>query len=206
MKVKNPTRLSGTVEVVSVITEEPSSDSYSLICAHYDTVFNSVGAHDNASGAAVLLKLAEELKNIPCRFAFFDGEEINKVGSQAFVENEKARNNLNKISFVLEIDAVGIGNEIGLLCSKNLFKKLQKCFKRTPEGVKVSVSRQSKIGFSDVWPFMKEGIPVIRMLTRGDTSRNIMHTEEDTPDKINIEILSAAFNVAQRIIKYMGRS
>jgi len=203
VKVKNPTKLSGSVEVISIVTEEPTVESYPLICAHYDTVFDSPGAHDNASGVAVALKLAEELKNIPCRFAFFDGEEVNKAGSQAFVENEKAKGDLNKISFVLEIDAVGIGNEVGLLCSKRLFKKLQKCFKGTPEGYKVSISRQSKIGFSDVWPFMKEGILVIRMLTRGGISRDIMHTEKDTLDKISVETLTDAFNVARRILEVL---
>lgn len=208
-RVKNPTKLEGNVDVVSVVTEAPPRP-HAFICTHYDTVLNSVGAHDNASGVAVVLRLAHTLasSDVACRFAFFDGEEVNKVGSQRFVIEEKRKQTFENISFVLEIDAVGIGNEIALLCSKNLYKRLQKLqghlHKILLGEFKISISRQSKIGFSDVWPFMKEGLPVIRMLTRGDNGRNIIHTDEDTPDKIKTETLSAAFNIAYTIVAKFG--
>jgi hypothetical protein len=209
-RVINPTIMAGNVDVISIVTEEPSVKPYILICAHYDTVFGSEGAHDNGSGAAVALKLAGELAslNIPCRFAFFDGEEVNKAGSRPFVADEKGRGALENISLVLEIDAVGIGNEIALLCSKKLYKKLKKLRDHVMNeflvNYKISISRQSKIGFSDVWPFMEEGIPVIRMLTRGSIAADIMHTSNDTIDKIEEETLLAAFNVAQAITTKLG--
>ena len=196
--VKNPTVIEGSSGLVNIITEEPEKKPYALVCAHYDTVFGTKGAHDNASGVAVALELAK--KNIPCRFAFFDGEELNKAGSYAFVTELKKNGILKDISFVLEIDAVGAGDEIALLCSQELNKKLQKLkeqvLKKCITNCKVSISRQQKIGFSDVWPFMQEGIPVVRMLARGDAGKNIMHADNDTIDKIDSNTLSAAYEIA----------
>jgi hypothetical protein len=205
VRVVNPTKISNKIDAISIVTEEPSSKPYTLVCAHYDTVFGSNGAHDNGSGVAVALSLAEELfsSDNPCRFAFFDGEELNTIGSQSFVAEEKRKDTLKNISLILEIDSVGIGNEIALLCSKQLYKKLKKLDSGTKilfEEHKLSVSRQTKIGFSDVWPFMQEGILVIRMLTRGDVGSNVMHTEDDKVDNINENTLISAFNVANAIV------
>lgn len=61
-----------------------------LIGAHYDTVFNSPGADDNATGIAVLLELArffsQEIANYPLRFVAFDMEEYGLLGSTAYAQ------------------------------------------------------------------------------------------------------------------------
>ena len=205
--VNNPTIIGNNVDIISVVTKDLSNETHPLICAHYDTVYDNYGAHDNASGVAVALELSRLVKgNLrACRFAFFDGEEVNKAGSLAFVDQLKKSNTINKISYVLEIDAVGIGNEIALLCSKNIFKRLSKLKDNLSSSIssshKLTLSKQSKIGFSDVWPFMKEDIPVIRMLTRGGVSRNVMHNENDTIDKIQEDTLLSAFNIAKIIFE-----
>jgi hypothetical protein len=202
VKIYNPTIFYDEIEVVNIVTEKPFNVPYILICAHYDTVPFTVGAHDNASGVVGTLLLAELFsKEKICRFAFFDGEEINKVGSSAFVN--EIRNELSEIKLVIELDAIGIGNEIVLLCSKKAYKKIKKCKseleKVVPEGYKLHISAQSKISFSDVWSFMKEGIPAIRILTRN--GNNIMHLKEDTPEKINAETILAVINIVKHLVK-----
>lgn len=61
-----------------------------LIGAHYDTVCNSPGADDNATGIAVLLELArffsDERANYPLRFVAFDMEEYGLLGSTAYAQ------------------------------------------------------------------------------------------------------------------------
>jgi hypothetical protein len=57
--------------------------------AHMDSVPGSPGADDNASGTAVVLTLARQLQDVPCRrydviFVLFDEEEVGLVGSTAF--------------------------------------------------------------------------------------------------------------------------
>jgi hypothetical protein len=107
---------------------------------------------------------------------------------------------------VIEIDSVGIGNQISLLCSKKLRKKLRNLnwgLDLYP-GFDMDINPQSKICFSDVWPFMQNGIPVIRMLSRDTVNRLdqvVMHTENDTHEKLNGTTLSFALNAAKVILQ-----
>ncbi|MFA6089680.1 MAG: hypothetical protein WC755_07500, partial [Candidatus Woesearchaeota archaeon] len=66
---------------------------------------------------------------------------------------------------------------------------------------RITISPQTKIAFSDVWPFMREGIPVIRMLSRGGVSKTIMHTSDDTFEKLDIKTLTYATDIAKIIIE-----
>ena len=64
-------------------------DGWIVIGAHFDTVPSSPGADDNGSGVAVVLGVARQLRDLPCRgpgviVAFFDQEEIGIVGSTQF--------------------------------------------------------------------------------------------------------------------------
>jgi hypothetical protein len=59
-----------------------------IIGAHFDTVPDSPGADDNASGSALVLALARFAKDLPCRrsaveFIWFDREEEGLFGSRA---------------------------------------------------------------------------------------------------------------------------
>jgi len=60
-----------------------------VIGAHYDTVMDSPGGDDNASGVATVLAVARLLRQAPCRdpsvtVALFDQEEEGELGSRAF--------------------------------------------------------------------------------------------------------------------------
>lgn len=69
--------------------DAPAEPPVLVVGAHYDTVPDSPGANDNATGVALVLALARHLRDIPCRnrdvvFVLFDQEEIGLVGSDAF--------------------------------------------------------------------------------------------------------------------------
>jgi len=68
----------------SVITNEDI-----LIGAHYDTVPDTVGIDDNASGISALLAIAKYNQNSKVRFVAFDGEEQGLSGSNYYVKNTK---------------------------------------------------------------------------------------------------------------------
>lgn len=78
----------------NVYAELPATDGSSsvlVVGAHYDSVPNSPGANDNATGVAIVLALARYLATIECRthnvlFVLFDEEEIGLVGSDAFAQ------------------------------------------------------------------------------------------------------------------------
>ncbi|MBW4639246.1 MAG: M28 family peptidase [Gloeocapsa sp. UFS-A4-WI-NPMV-4B04] len=79
-----------------------------LVAAHYDTVVNSPGADDNASGVAVVLEIARLFNSIPTprtlQLAFFDQEELGLRGSIAFTTNKAHLENLDG---VVVLDMVG---------------------------------------------------------------------------------------------------
>jgi Zn-dependent M28 family amino/carboxypeptidase len=59
-----------------------------VVGAHFDSVAVSPGANDNATGVAVVLAVARQVREMTCRsrgviVAFFDEEEIGRVGSFA---------------------------------------------------------------------------------------------------------------------------
>lgn len=85
---------------------DPSAGAI-LLAAHYDTVPNSPGADDNATGVAVVLEVARLLTRPTPRtlqIAFFDQEEVGLHGSMAFANN-KAR--LENLRGVIVLDMVG---------------------------------------------------------------------------------------------------
>lgn len=79
-----------------------------LVGAHYDTVANSPGANDNATGCAAVLAVARYLEDMTCRryavtVAFFDQEETGLFGSRAFANTLSPAN----VIAVHTVDQIG---------------------------------------------------------------------------------------------------
>jgi hypothetical protein len=86
---------------INVFAERKGTDSNAgaiLIAAHYDTVPQSPGADDNATGVAAVLEVARLLGSRPTprtlQVAFFDREEIGLLGSLAFAGSPARLKNL----------------------------------------------------------------------------------------------------------------
>jgi hypothetical protein len=80
-----------------------------LLCAHYDTVPQSPGAGDNASGVAVVLETIRALKAGPpidrdVIALLDDGEEIGLFGARLFVDEHRWADD---VGLVLNFDARG---------------------------------------------------------------------------------------------------
>jgi hypothetical protein len=84
-----------------------------VVCAHYDSFYNTVGAYDNGSGTVALLHLARQWSDRrperSVRLIFFTAEEWHLGGSRQHVaaldEGER-----EKIDFVLNLDGLGRGD------------------------------------------------------------------------------------------------
>jgi len=86
-----------------------TSDEQVIASAHYDHIERCAGADDNASGVAAALELARLLANgshrRTLRVAFWDEEERGLLGSRAFAQRARQRN--EQIALALSFDAVG---------------------------------------------------------------------------------------------------
>lgn len=97
-----------------------------LFCAHYDAVPGSFGANDNAASLCILIELAKTLreKEIPARFAFFDGEETGNTGSRLFSSSHE----MDTISGVINLDVCGYGDTIAVYDQGNAKKEPVRSF------------------------------------------------------------------------------
>ncbi|MCQ2146015.1 MAG: M28 family peptidase, partial [Bacteroidales bacterium] len=159
---------------------DKSKEEYITFIAHYDhlglmgrdNVFP--GANDNASGAAMLLSLAEYFsKNRPetsIQFIWLDAEEENLLGAFYYCANPVMP--LDKIKYVINLDMVAdSGDHLATECSKqgeegvSLFKKIN-----ASNGgfAPFDIAVQEYSDNSDHYAFGESGMPAVYFSTEGD--------------------------------------
>jgi hypothetical protein len=149
------------------------------------------GADDNASGVAILLRLAETLKNkAPLvtqnnyLFIAFSGEEMGLLGSNYFVKNPTI--NTKKISYMINMDMVGRLNKEETVAvygvgTSPMFK--QTLFANNDQGLVIN-EHDSGVGPSDHTSFYLADIPVLHFFTGQHTD---YHKPGDDAHKLNYE-------------------
>lgn len=102
-------------EVGNIIVDYSNNDKYVLLVAHYDSIKNSSGANDNASGVSVLFRLVlcEEIKDLNCKIVFTALEEDDGKGMKEYIKKYGASN----IYKAINIDSCGWGNRV-VLCRR----------------------------------------------------------------------------------------
>ena len=162
------------------------------------------GADDNASGVALILWLAEKLKNSASNtnenylFIGFSGEESGLWGSAHFVREPTI--DLNQVSYMLNFDMVGRlnaerslaiggtgtspiwGNILNQVNNNNRFK---------------TVLTESGVGPSDHTSFYLKDIPVMHFFTGQHTD---YHKPTDDADKVNFKGIEEVAQFALDII------
>lgn len=169
------------------------SDSIIVITAHYDhlgrmgknTYFP--GANDNASGTAFMLDLARHYSKqdkLPYTMVFiaFSAEEIGLLGSKYFVENPLFP--LDKISFLLNFDLAGTGDEgiqvVNGSVYEEKFKLLQELNKK--HNLLPQVKVRGSACNSDHCPFHEKGVPGFFIYTLGGIKA--YHDVEDVAETL----------------------
>lgn len=89
------------------------SEKTIVVGAHYDSSEEGLGADDNASGVAVMLELAELLKDKPTpytiHFVAFGAEEVGLLGSVSYVA-QLSREQLKNTIAMVNLDSVTAGD------------------------------------------------------------------------------------------------
>lgn len=75
--------------VVAELTATVATDTWLVLGAHFDSVTDSPGANDNATGVAIVLATARALRSVSCRdhhlaLVLFDQEEVGLIGSGVY--------------------------------------------------------------------------------------------------------------------------
>ena len=145
------------------------------------------GADDNASGTALMLDLANQLKfdnfNNNYLFIGFSGEEMGLLGSNYFVKNPTI--DLSSINYMINLDMVGRLKEDKSLAIYGV--GTSPIFKQTINSNNDSfniIENESGVGPSDHTSFYINDIPVLHFFTGQHAD---YHKPSDDPDKINYE-------------------
>ncbi len=191
----------------NVLAELPGADptlrqEYIVVGAHYDHVgygsqrnsngpigYIHNGADDNASGVAALLEMVDALARSswqPRRtilFAFWDGEEINLLGSRHWVRQPTAP--LKNVRLAVNVDMVGrMTNGRLEVAGTRTGWGLRQLFSssRLAEGMWIDFSWEYEEN-SDHWPFYESSIP--SMLVHTGVHKDY-HRPSDDVEKLNI--------------------
>lgn len=197
------------VESRNIVAEIPGSSYKSevvVVTAHHDTVPNSVGACDNASGVAILLQLAGHFSGTKTertlRFISFGAEEQLSVGATSYAERHIGVDG----EMVLEVNLDGVGagigvNEVSVIggggLSDYVKSKLAECDYSAE--VKEEVSP-----FSDHYPFSMHGIPSVWF--RGRRPNFFFHSKLDDLDHIFVEDIAETARAVAHLISSIDSS
>lgn len=193
-----------------IVELNPGESKKVVVSAHYDNAPGTPGANDNAAACSILLNTLLDLKDSDkhIEFVFFDLEECGFIGSEYYI-----RNNSNKISYSLNLDMCGVGENI-VFSDHYVFKRnieqiynLHNCIKvdRLPPG--------------DAYSFINQRIPLIYIInsTNHDVAwfkeyasgvmPNIrpnflrtMHRPNDTIDTINNDQVEKIYNFVKDLV------
>jgi len=176
-----------------------------VLCAHFDTKFNTPGALDNATGVAALLLLAERFKGappgIPVEFVFFNGEECYAIpGEMTYFDS--GPDCLETISLAINIDGIGLNGHNSSIayfsCPTGIEKAVERARKRYPS-----------LELVDPWPqgdhmiFSLKGIPAIAISTHAEWSEieSVIHTEADIMDGVDLSKILQAVDAVEAMIR-----
>lgn len=208
----------------NVTAELPSGPSTVLLLgAHYDHFGRAQGVIDNATGVAAVLELAEAFLRRPAQnfriaLAFFDLEEDGRLGSRALVADSL---NAPLPDVFLNFDIFGYGDGLWI-GAENPNALLPRLIRSHGTAADLDVVVDSMYPSSDHVSFRQTrtdsyGISLldaadIHMLlerfrsggrSTGETPRifTIMHTAEDTMDKLDAEAVAKGVEAMEQALR-----
>jgi glutaminyl-peptide cyclotransferase len=173
------------------------------------------GANDGASGTAVILEIARQLKKVPPRIGvdliLFDGEDLGKTGHpETFSAGAKYFASHRPAAFnpKLGINIDMIGDRNLQICreqnSEQLAPDVQDLVFGTAKRLRVTqfIDSPGEEITDDHLPLNSVGIPTIDLIdfSYPDDSNKYWHTMADTADKCSAESLAAVGTVLMAVI------
>ncbi len=187
-------------------------DEWLVIGAHHDTVPDSPGGNDNASGTAVVLELARVLTLLrqeqgvgpgcSIRFVTFGAEEQVFQGSYAYVARHHSTEPLPRLA--LNLDELAAGPMKGLVLQfPHLRPLIQRTLTALGEGLQCHVLAHLDAS-SDWFPFARRGIPSAlpwrwRFVGRHPDA-DFHHEPGDTADKVRPRELREYVGLLARLL------
>lgn len=170
------------------------------LMAHFDTRVNTPGALDNAGGVAVLLALAEALREtalpFDLEFIAFDGEEYLPMGDDEYVRRA-GEASFADITLAINMDGAGYIGGRNTVAAFNLAPELA-------GRIEAIVARAPTVQWVEPWPqsnhstFAFRGVPALAFSSAG--AFNLAHFPADAMDKVSAAQLAEVVDVVRGIV------
>lgn len=198
---------------IEAIIPGSHDESRVILGAHYDSYVGrqvSPGANDNASGVAVLLELARNLKTgclpFEVRLVFFGAEEycgdppVHHTGSSYYVRSLRD-SELARVAAMVSVDMVGASlprhaNRIGVGSDRARLWLMSAAATRG-----ASLRTDNEFSFSDHEAFELAGVPSVCLTQFGEDPR--VHTPGDRAGFVTADAL---LTNAQLCLAFLGRA
>jgi Zn-dependent M28 family amino/carboxypeptidase len=192
--------------VYAVLPSTTGNPERVVVGAHYDTVTNTPGASDNASGVAAVLATARAMTQLGCRtrsliFVLFDQEEVGLVGSAAYADKLAA--DAVPVHSVHSIDQLGWDEDQDHLIElergdPDIRQLYQNAVTALGIDVPLSATRTGSTDHESFRPRFK-AIGVTEEYAGGDTSPH-RHRITDTYDTLDLKYLETGTRVVVRVM------
>lgn len=192
--------------VYATLPATNKSNEYIILGAHYDTVKNSPGANDNATGVAMAYSVMSNLKALNFRnknvmVIFFDQEEKGLIGSKAFAKMLKTKG--YNIHSVHTVDQMGWDHDKDMAIELELpTKRLEEKYKTIAAKYNIPI-HISNVDLTDHAAFRNIGYNAIGLteeFKNKDTTPHY-HKSSDTYETVDFNYLSSTTNIMYLTIK-----
>lgn len=184
----------------NVIARERPGPCDEVIGGHYDSVPQSYGASDNASGVATVLEMArsEAIGDIPGNqcFVLFGAEELGLFGSARFVASLTAQER-TAVRAMLNFDMTGVGTRWWLIGTPALVSRARDAAARDL-GVAATPAELPENTGSDHASFIAAGIPAV-MFHRWEDP--YLHTPVDRFERVDGEAVAEAARMGLALLR-----
>lgn len=186
--------------IATLSVQDQPTDKIIMVGAHYDSTSSdpehAPGVTDNGCGVAIVMDLARVMSqyhfNHTLEFAFWNGEEVSRLGSTSYVHH--AKNQSQDVSLYINYDSScydpqnrSVIDIMYTLNSRPIAEEMVQS--NTLYGINATLTYNLFNCLSDEYPFWSEGYPAV--MTHSESHGFQHHTPEDTLDK-------ASFSYAQR--------
>lgn len=203
-----------TQNVIGYIEGTKYPDSFFVFTAHYDHLGRMgrdnlfPGAHDNASGTAMMLDLATYYsKNpLPYSVAFIAtaAEEAGLLGARHYADNPLFP--LSKIKFLINLDMVSTGEEGMMVVNGEVFTKQYDdlCKINADNKYLPAIKSRGEAANSDHYPFYAKGVPCFYFYTLGGYSQ--YHNSYDIEKTLPMTGYNNMFRLVARFVEHLSKN
>ena len=175
-----------------------------VVGAHFDSVWRGNGAIDNATGVEGIRRVAERFagRDLPrtLEFVAFAAEEVGLIGARRYVAEASERNALGTIVGMVNLDCIGYGEQLQLLCAPEaLLDRAKAAVDRLGLAERYDlVTELGEDAGTDHLPFAEAGIPALSIL---HFPYEEYHLPEESLDLVDEQLMADAVELACDLVE-----